>query len=62
MTGGYAQFVRILESLQPVETRAIRCDVPLIRDATDDAWHALMAAKYGDDFETRDFTVGVVSA
>lgn len=60
MTGGFGQFVRILQSLQPVETRAISVDVPLIRDATQDAWEALMAAKYGADFETRDFSVGAV--
>ncbi|AJA07423.1 hypothetical protein SKP52_02440 [Sphingopyxis fribergensis] len=60
MTGGFSQFIRILESLQPVEARAIRVDVPLIRDATQDAWEALMAAKYGEGFETRDFSVGAV--
>lgn len=58
MTGGFSQFVRILESVQKVETPAIPVDVPLIADATQDAWEALMAAKYGHDFETRNFALG----
>lgn len=58
MSGGIAQFARLLESVQQVETRPIRVDVPLIRDATQDAWHALMTAKYGAGYEARDFSVG----
>lgn len=62
MTGGFSQFVRILESVRKVETRPIPVDVPLIADTTQDAWEALMAAKYGEGFEARDFSVAAVSA
>jgi len=62
VTGGFSQFARILESVQKVETRPIRVDAPLIVDATQDAWEALMAVKYGKGFEARDFSFAVVSA
>lgn len=64
MTGPHSlsQFARILESLQKVETRPIRVDAPLIVDATQDAWEALMAVKYGEGLEARDFSVAAVSA
>lgn len=58
MTGGLQQFARILESIQMVETRTLPVDAMLVRDATQDAWEALMAAKYGHDFETRNFALG----
>ncbi|UKK84723.1 hypothetical protein L7H23_01065 [Sphingopyxis sp. BSN-002] len=37
----------------PIETH-----VDLIQTCSDDEWFEMMTAKYGFDFETRDFTAG----
>ena len=58
MTSRTAQFARVLASLTPITTRCVPVDVDRIDTCTDEEWFALMAEKYGEDFEARDFTSG----
>ena len=60
MTGGLQQFARVLDSI-PVHycrERPIDVHADMIATCSDEEWFALMAEKYGEDFEARDFTLG----
>lgn len=55
MTGGGSQFARVLATLTPITTRCVTPDFDAIQTCSDEEWEALMSARYGADFETRDF-------
>lgn len=56
MNGGLSQFARVLSSVTPISTRCVVPDFDAIQTCSDEEWEALMIARYGEDFETRDFT------
>ena len=58
MTGGTRTLAACIASLTPITTRCIPVDVDRVDTCTDEQWFALMAEKYGEDFEARDFTSG----
>jgi hypothetical protein len=63
MTGPHSlqQYVRVAASipaLTPITSRCIPVDSDQCATVDDETWVAMMTAKYGDAFETRDFDEG----